>query len=151
MQAGLFKTNLFFLHLWFMMRKTSLTFIILLFSLMAFGQKAEHYMENECDCFIYPGGNDTTKSFTPTHAQIDTAEAAIRLRIEMRNPPGNMRDLVRLGLDQFERHYHGTINKDGHKELRIHGVNKSNPDEVWVTYYDLTTNKLYNFTIYGSY
>jgi len=108
-------------------------------------------MENECDCFIYPGGNDTTKSFTPTHAQIDTAEVAIRLRIDTRNPPSNMHDLVRLGLDQFERHYHGTINKDGHKELRIHGVNKSNPNEVWVTYYDLTTNKLYNFTVYGSY
>ena len=124
---------------------------MLLFANGAIGQKVEHYVDNDCDCFIYPGGNDTTKSYTPTHAQIDSAEYAIRDRIGMKNPPANMHDLVRLGIEQFERHYHGTINKDGHRELRIHGVNKANPNEVWVTYYDIDKHKLYNFTIYGSY
>ena len=68
----------------------------------------------------------------------------------MKNPPHNMLELINLGLESFERHYHGTINKNGHLELRIHGVNKANPNEVWVTYYDLTTGKLYNFIVYGA-
>lgn len=113
-------------------------------------QQKEHYTDNNCDCYIYPGGNDTTKSYTPTHDQIDSAEHAIRVKI-LTNPSTNMRDLVRLGLEQFERHYHGTINRDGNKELRIHGVNKSNPNEVWVAYYDLKTNTLHNFSIFGAY
>jgi len=117
----------------------------------AWGQTVEHYTGNDCDCFVYPGGNDTTKSYTPTHAQVDSAEDAIRDKINQRNPPNNMHDLVRYGLPQFERHYHGTINKEGHKELRIHGVNKANPNEVWVAYYDVATHTLHNFSIFGSY
>jgi hypothetical protein len=127
-----------------------ITCALLFLSSSVFGQKVEHYTGNECDCFIYPGGNDTTKTYTPTHAEIDTAEAAIRRRLGMKNPPNNLREIVELGLENFERHYHGTLSKAGHKELRIHGVNKGNPNEVWVTYYDLTTGKLYNFIVYGA-
>jgi len=132
------------------LRRSFFIFTLLLFTFRLFGQKVEHYTERECDCYIYPGGNDSTKTYTPTHAEIDTAENAIRRKMEMKNPPRNMNELINLGLESFERHYHGTINKNGHLELRIHGVNKANPNEVWVTYYDLTTGKLYNFIIYGA-
>ncbi|MGP8215725.1 MAG: hypothetical protein ACLQQ4_09205 [Bacteroidia bacterium] len=131
--------------------KIGLLCLLLILTANLFGQKAEHYMENDCDCFIYPGGNDTTKSFTPTHTEIDSAESAIREKISQKLHPDNMRILVQLGLVNFERHYHGTINKNGHKELRIHGVNKSNPNQVWVTYFDLTDKKLYNFSFFGGY
>jgi hypothetical protein len=124
--------------------------ILLLAATGISAQTIEHYEGHGCDCYIYPGGNDTTKTFTPTHAQIDTVENAIMQKMAMKHPPNNMRDLVELGLDNFSRHYHGTISEKGHKELRVHGVNKSNPNEVWVTYYDLTTGKLYNFIFYGA-
>lgn len=127
------------------------TCLVILLALSAKAQQVEHYSDNNCDCFIYPGGNDTTKSYTPTHAQIDSAEDAMRALILSHNPPTKMHDLVRLGMDQFERHYHGTINKDGNKELRIHGVYKLNTNEVWVAYYDCRTHTIHNFSIYGSY
>ena len=156
-QRILFKSKAIFLHLWHAMKQFTLpfsgllAFVLIMSSTSLYGQKVEHYMENECDCYIYPGGNDSTKSYTPTHLEIDSAENAIRERMATKNPPNGMHDLVVLGLDNFERHYHGTINKSGHKELRIHGVNKSNTNEVWVTYYDLSTGKLYNFTMFGGY
>jgi hypothetical protein len=107
-------------------------------------------MGNGCDCYIYPGGPDSTKTYTPSHAEIDSAENAIKRKMAMKNPPNNMYDLVSQGLDNFQRHYHGTYNQKGKKELRIHGISKTNPNEVWVTYYDFATDKIYNFLLYGS-
>jgi hypothetical protein len=132
------------------LQKGICTCFFLFISSSLFSQQVEHYTGHGCDCYIYPGGPDSTKTYTPTHDEIDSAEFAIKRKMAMKNPPNNMYDLVSLGLDNFERHYHGTISQKGKRELRIHGVNKSNTNEVWVTYYSLYTDKLYDFILYGS-
>jgi hypothetical protein len=163
--------------------KTILTLSVLIVSVFAQGQGkadailAEHYQTADFDCAIFPANAESymaynipvQRRFTPTHEDIDKAEAAFKTQLVALNKKrGNRLDKsVEQKLSQYRRQYFGYIDKVGNKILCINCFYKDDAfgfyqtwlkDEIhvddggsayWNIKFNLKTKKLFDLEVNG--
>lgn len=156
------------------MKIISTLFLFCLFGL-ASGQTnkketvAENYKTKQFNCAIFPStyidlpAIGSIVRFTPTHADIDKAELALKnkLALLVKDNPA-----VYKKLKQYRRQYIGFINEDGQKILIINCMRTKDEEtskdwldkyiitldggsNYWTIYFNLDTDTLFNLNING--
>jgi len=114
-----------------MTRQTTLLVSLLLIFLTGYGQtdttfvEADHYKTQKFDVAIFPANSRDLiggQRFTPTRADIDRAERA--LKIELKNLNTNLQNqsstpIIHRKLRKYKRQYFGYIDKHGDQILLI--------------------------------
>jgi hypothetical protein len=90
----------------------------------AFGQKRQHYVSENCFCYIDSADKNEgyIKPFTPTHANIDSAERALRIDYDSSS---NMSFTMHYSSNT--RYYSGYYDSVGQRVLCIYGNFKIGP------------------------
>jgi hypothetical protein len=130
--------------------KCLLILVALVLSGSIFGQKRQHYVNKDCYCYIdsadkYEGYD---RPFTPTHANIDSAEKALRLNYDSSS---NMS--FTMYYSSNTRYYSGYYDSIGQRILCIYGNFKKGPGydplkknaSKWMVNFNLDTKKFYAY------
>lgn len=132
---------------------------------------AEHYQTTQFDAAIFPATSLDMipgERFTPTHLEIQIAEAALRKDLEKLNTPlvnQHKSPIIHRKLKNFKRQYFGYLDSNNNKTLFINCFWKKSEHENWLNSqvtvldggsyfwnvkFDLKTSKLYDLYINGS-
>lgn len=128
--------------------KISSTISFLLLFVFVSGQTntktvAEHYKTKQFNCAIFPSDYinlppiGSSDRFTPTHADIDKAESALKNKLKSLT---NDSPKIYKNLKHYRRQYIGFKNKDGQKIVIINCMwsNDENTNNNWLNEYIMT-------------
>lgn len=159
----------------FMKTKLSLTLSLLFFCVSVFAQKEttiQLYKTKTFEVAIFPAGNDSCfpiPDFTPTHSEVDLAEAALAKDLEKLNQQRINQihtPIIHKNLKKYRRQYLGYIDANGDKILIINclfGKNESfygdfltrwievkdGGSYYWTIKYNITKNELFDLSVNG--
>lgn len=134
---------------------------------------AKHYKTSKFDSAIFPANSlDMIPGirFTPTNAEIDTAESALAKDIKTLNTPminQYRTPIIHKKIGKYRRQYFGYLDQSGHKILLINCFyDKKYNDHVywldskvtvldggsyyWSIHFDMNTKKFFEFYVNGA-